>query len=236
MAGCACRRSTRTVPGRGERRWPWSLAAGRERHARVRHPRSPARVLHGEGDVARGQEAGHGERRVDGRGASRPSTPHPRRAQASATSFCRTIPSDGQADEIASEMRRFGIRWVRLTFPGGSTRASERPDLTDPAWLDSASFEHWVDAFRANGIEVLGVLFGMARWASSAQRSARRCTPASRRGGSWRRAIRRTGSCSSARWPDALRGRVARLGSVERARHQRLLAVDGRRVRRPRRG
>jgi len=81
------------------------------------------------------------------------------------------LPDDserGQADEIASEMRRFGIRWVRLTFPWWIDTRSERPDLTDPAWLDSAPFEHWVEAFRANGIEVLGVLFGMARWASSA--------------------------------------------------------------------
>jgi hypothetical protein len=81
------------------------------------------------------------------------------------------LPDDSErdkADEIASEMRRFGIRWVRLTFHWWMDTRSERPDLTDPAWLDSASFEHWVDAFRANGIEVLGVLFGMARWASSA--------------------------------------------------------------------
>jgi len=81
------------------------------------------------------------------------------------------LPDDSErdhADEIAAEMRRFGIRWVRLTFPWWTDTRIARPDLTDPAWLDSASFEHWVDAFRANGIEVLGVLFGMARWASSA--------------------------------------------------------------------
>jgi hypothetical protein len=81
------------------------------------------------------------------------------------------LPDDSErdrADEIAAEMRRFGIRWVRLTFPWWTDTRAARPDLTDPAWLDSASFEHWVDAFRANGIEVLGVLFGMARWASSA--------------------------------------------------------------------
>jgi hypothetical protein len=81
------------------------------------------------------------------------------------------LPADSElehADEIASEMRRFGIRWVRLTFPWWVDARIVRPDLTDPAWLDSSSFEHWVDAFRANGIEVLGVLFGMARWASSA--------------------------------------------------------------------
>jgi hypothetical protein len=81
------------------------------------------------------------------------------------------LPDDSErdhADEIAAEMRRFGIRWVRLTFGWWTDTRIARPDLTDPAWLDSASFEHWVDAFRANGIEVLGVLFGMARWASSA--------------------------------------------------------------------
>jgi hypothetical protein len=81
------------------------------------------------------------------------------------------LPADSEldhADEIASEMRRFGIRWVRLTFPWWTDGRVVRPDVTDPAWLDSSSFEHWVDAFRANRIEVLGVLFGMARWASSA--------------------------------------------------------------------
>jgi hypothetical protein len=82
------------------------------------------------------------------------------------------LPDDSEldrADAIASEMRRFGIRWVRLTFPWWTDARPFRPDLNDPAWLDSASFERWVDAFRANGIEVLGVLFGMARWASSAR-------------------------------------------------------------------
>src|SRR5262249_61368797 len=74
------------------------------------------------------------------------------------------------ADEIASEMRRFGIRWVRLTFPWWTDTRATRPDLTNPAWLDSASFEHWVDAFPANGLEELGGLFGLARWASSATR------------------------------------------------------------------
>ena len=81
------------------------------------------------------------------------------------------LPDDSElerAEGIASEMRRFGIRWVRFTFPWWTDSRLVRPDLSDPAWLDSASFEHWVDAFRANGIEVLGVLFGMARWASSA--------------------------------------------------------------------
>src|SRR5262249_55299732 len=81
------------------------------------------------------------------------------------------LPYDSEldrADAIASEMRGFGIRWVRLTFPWWTDTRVVRPDLSDPAWLDSASFEHWVDAFRANGIEVVGVLFGMARWASEA--------------------------------------------------------------------
>src|SRR5262249_16334346 len=81
------------------------------------------------------------------------------------------LPDDSEldrADAIASDMRRFGIRWVRLAFPWWTHWRLFRPDLSDPAWLDSASFERWVDAFRANDIEVLGVLFGMARWASSA--------------------------------------------------------------------
>jgi hypothetical protein len=81
------------------------------------------------------------------------------------------LPDDSEldrADAIASEMRRFGIRWVRFTFPWWTDTRVVRPDLSDPAWLNSASFERWVDAFRANGIEVVGVLFGMARWASEA--------------------------------------------------------------------
>jgi len=71
------------------------------------------------------------------------------------------------ASVIAAEMRRFGIRWVRLGFDWSADSRPDRPDLSDPAWLDSSSFERWVDAFRENGIEVLGVLFGTARWASS---------------------------------------------------------------------
>lgn len=80
------------------------------------------------------------------------------------------FPFEGEqplADAVAADMRRFGIRWVRLTFNWWNDDRMFRPDLDDPAWLDSSTFEHWVDAFRANGIEVLGVLFGTARWASS---------------------------------------------------------------------
>lgn len=82
------------------------------------------------------------------------------------------LPDDSEldrADAIASEMRRFGIRWVRLTFPWWTDSRVVRPDLSGSAWLNSASFERWVEAFRANDIEVLGVLFGMAWWASSAR-------------------------------------------------------------------
>ncbi len=72
------------------------------------------------------------------------------------------------ANAIASQMRRLGIRWVRLPFPWDNDARRERPNTADPSWLDTRVFERWVDAFRANGIEVLGVLVGTARWASSA--------------------------------------------------------------------
>jgi hypothetical protein len=72
-----------------------------------------------------------------------------------------------RANEIASQMRRLGIRWVRLTYNWWFDSRQTRPDLGDPAWLDSSTFEAWVDAFRANGIEVVGVFLGIPRWASS---------------------------------------------------------------------
>lgn len=72
------------------------------------------------------------------------------------------------ANEIAAQMRRLGIRWVRLPFSWDADARRQRPDVTDPSWLDTTAFERWVDAFRANGIEVLAVLVGTARWASSA--------------------------------------------------------------------
>jgi hypothetical protein len=81
------------------------------------------------------------------------------------------FPDDSElsrADEIAAGMRRLGIRWVRLTFNWWLDARRDRPDVSGADWLDSSSYERWVDAFRANGIEVLGVLFGTARWASSA--------------------------------------------------------------------
>ncbi len=80
------------------------------------------------------------------------------------------LPGDSElarAHEIAAQMRRLGIRWVRMTFTWWRDARALRPDTSDPGWLDTAAFEAWVDAFRANGIEVLGVLFGTARWASS---------------------------------------------------------------------
>ena len=81
------------------------------------------------------------------------------------------LPFDSElpmADGIAAEMRRLGIRWVRFSYSWWNDDRSRRPDTDDPRWLDSSSFERWVDAYRAHGIEVLGVLFGTARWASSA--------------------------------------------------------------------
>ena len=81
------------------------------------------------------------------------------------------LPFDSElpmADGIAAEMRRLGIRWVRLLYGWWMDDRPMRPDTSDPGWLDSTSFERWVDAYRSHGIEVLGVLFGTARWASSA--------------------------------------------------------------------
>lgn len=78
------------------------------------------------------------------------------------------FPSErGQADAIAAQMRRLGVRWVRLAYNWVDDTRRTRPDLRDPAWLDTADFAHWVDAFLAHDIGVLGVVFGMARWASS---------------------------------------------------------------------
>jgi hypothetical protein len=73
----------------------------------------------------------------------------------------------GQADAIAAQMRQLGLRWVRLGYNWVDDARRSRPDLDDPAWLDTEDFEFWVDAFRAHDIEVLGVVFGVARWASS---------------------------------------------------------------------
>ena len=81
------------------------------------------------------------------------------------------LPNDSElprAYEIASEMRRLGIRWVRFAFNWWLDDRRDRPDVNGADWLDSSSYEQWVDAFTANGIKVVGVLFGTARWASSA--------------------------------------------------------------------
>ena len=81
------------------------------------------------------------------------------------------LPFDSElpmADGIAEEMRRLGIRWARFSYGWWNDDRLVRPDTNDPLWLDTTSFERWVDAYRAHGIEVLGVLFGTARWASSA--------------------------------------------------------------------
>jgi hypothetical protein len=72
-----------------------------------------------------------------------------------------------RAEAIAVQMRQFGIRWVRLAYNWLDDARRVRPDVADPAWLDTEDLERWVDVFRAQGIEVLCVLFGTARWASS---------------------------------------------------------------------
>jgi hypothetical protein len=80
------------------------------------------------------------------------------------------LPFDSElpvADGIAAEMRRLGIRWVRFFYDWSNDDRMVRPDTSDPRWLDTTSYERWVDAYRAHGIEILGVLFGTARWASS---------------------------------------------------------------------
>jgi hypothetical protein len=78
------------------------------------------------------------------------------------------LPNDAElplADDIAAQARRLGVRWVRMNFDWWLDARRTRPDLSRPEWLDSAAFERWVDAFQASGIEVMGVLFGAARWA-----------------------------------------------------------------------
>jgi hypothetical protein len=72
-----------------------------------------------------------------------------------------------QADQIAAQMRRLGIRWVRYGFHGWDDARRVALDPSDPAWLDSTIYERWVDAFRRQGIEVLATVFGLPRWASS---------------------------------------------------------------------
>ncbi len=72
-----------------------------------------------------------------------------------------------QGRAIAAQMRQLGIRWVRLAYNWVDDARRVRPDVGSPAWLDSTQLERWVDVFRAEGIEVLCVLFGTARWASS---------------------------------------------------------------------
>jgi hypothetical protein len=85
------------------------------------------------------------------------------------------VPSElPRAREVAEQMRMLGIRWVRLGYSWWADGRSERPDTSDPAWLDTALYEGFVDAYRAAGVEVLGVLFGTARWASSAPDSIER--------------------------------------------------------------
>jgi hypothetical protein len=123
-------------------------------------------------------------------------------------------------------MRRLGIRWVRLAYNWVDDARRARPDLDDPAWLDSADFELWVDAFRAHDIEVLGVVFGTARWASS--------QPDDDRVDNNRITYPRWGLVAPAdpadwqRFVQTLAGVRARacLGALERARHLLLLALE----------
>lgn len=78
-----------------------------------------------------------------------------------------TLDETPNADAIAAQMRRVGIRWVRLGYHGWNDARRDALDRSDPAWLDTADYERWVDAFHRQGINVLGLLFGIPRWASS---------------------------------------------------------------------
>ncbi len=72
------------------------------------------------------------------------------------------------ADDVAQQLQDLGIKWVRMGHQEWALDArAARPDVTDPAWLDTAAFDVWVDALRAHGVQVVAQLFGSARWASS---------------------------------------------------------------------
>ena len=112
---------------------------------------------------------GHPLARADTTAAIVPAVDESVPAEASGVGYF-VLPFDSElpmADGIAAETRRLGIRWVRFIYGWWNDDRRVRPDTSDPRWLDTASYERWVDAYRAHGIEVLGVLFGTARWASS---------------------------------------------------------------------
>lgn len=71
------------------------------------------------------------------------------------------------ADEIAAQVAALGIRWIKLHYRWKDPRP-ERPDLDDPAWLNTRPFERWVDAFHRHGVRVMAQVSQVARWASSA--------------------------------------------------------------------
>lgn len=82
--------------------------------------------------------------------------------------FVYPVPGElANAAGIAASMRRLGVRWVRFGFQGWYDTRRDALDRTDPEWLDTAAYERWVDAFRAQGIGVVGTIFGLPRWASS---------------------------------------------------------------------
>jgi len=68
--------------------------------------------------------------------------------------------------EIAAQVAALGIRWIKLHYRWNDRRM-ERPDTTDPAWLNTTAYEQWVDAFHQRGVRVLGQISRVARWASS---------------------------------------------------------------------
>jgi hypothetical protein len=71
-----------------------------------------------------------------------------------------------QADAIAAQVAALGIRWIKLHYRWSDPRP-DRPDLDDPAWLDTYAFERWVDTFHRHGVRVMAQLSQVARWASS---------------------------------------------------------------------
>src|SRR5262245_39934037 len=71
------------------------------------------------------------------------------------------------ADHIAGEMQDLGIKWVRYGYAWNRDARRDRPDTSDPSWLDTSAYETWVDAYRAHGMKVMANLSSTARWAST---------------------------------------------------------------------
>src|SRR6185295_11731513 len=56
----------------------------------------------------------------------------------------------------------FTLRTKRLGHRGWDDARPDAPSNTsDPSWLDTTTYERWVDALRANDISVVATLFGV---------------------------------------------------------------------------